>query len=152
MNFKDLKYELKWLFRKYIKYPYSNVKWYFKNQIHFHKIVSKMRPWDYSYVLDMLYFTLNDLGTYLEFKGIEVDENRLPRVKQIKRCVELIKNIQADEYMERVGYDYEFNKGLKNKGQKQDYKEFYEKALELENNESEELFSILKNNIKGWWD
>ena len=162
----DIEIEIIWYYKKYLKYPYYDLKWYFKNLFHYHKIVSKMRPWDYGYVLDMLSFNLNDLKECLK-TGHEIDEYRLPKVAKIERVLELLKNIKEDNYMERCGYKYNFDfkfekiegtnlselKTIQKEGtEKQDFKEYHTKAIELENKEAEELFSILRDDIKGWWD
>jgi hypothetical protein len=166
-SIEDFTDNLTWYYKRFLKHPFYDVVWYFKNMFHYHKVVAKMRPWDYMYVFDMLSFTLNDLKECLK-TGHEIDEYRLPKVKRIERVLELIKNVKADDYMERCGYKYDnFDfktekiegtnsyelKKVQRKGKKeQNFKEYRLKAIELENKEMEELFSIIKNDIKGWWD
>jgi hypothetical protein len=163
---KDLRWEINYRYKKYITYPLFDLKWYFKNMIHYHKIVSKMRNWDFAYVLDMLSFTLTDLKKCLE-NGHEVDEYRIPKVKRIERVLELITNVREDNYYFRCGYTPDWNfkfekiegddnnylvKDSPSKYSDEEFKNIQLKARELEDKEMEELFSILRDDLKGWWD
>lgn len=77
-----------------MKLAYWRDKWYsFKRAVYalikYFRITTKMVPWDYSSILDMMSFQINTLANYIENNGIEVDKDRLPKIKQMRRFVEL---------------------------------------------------------------
>ncbi len=87
-----------------IKYDY--IYWPIKNFFVYRKIVSKTRPWDYQYILEMMRFQLTLLNNQIKKYDREIDETRIPKEKDMERCIELLGNLIADNYEERCGYIY----------------------------------------------
>jgi hypothetical protein len=166
------KYSITKIFQTYFWSDfYYNTKWMFINFFKYFKIVSKQRPWDYQYILYMLDFQLKDLKKNMSKYSQEVVEDRDLRIKQINRAIELIANVNKDNYGERCGWKapekiwFEEKEETKNKPKEQklyeikdnstqtddELNEIFKKAAELEKQEFDELFSILRDNIKGWW-
>lgn len=80
--------------------------WPIKNFFTYKKIVSKTRPWDYQFILEMLRFQLNLLNNQIKKHDREMDETRIPKEKDMDRCIELLGNLIEDNYKERCGYIY----------------------------------------------
>lgn len=146
------------------------------NLFNYFKIVWKMAPWDFnSGNLEMFKFQLEQLLVHIE-NGYEVDEDRIPKENDIKRCIELLNNLITDNYAERCGgynrhnYPIEFeklndgsgNSRLKDFRTEQERNQDYEtltKSFELENKEWLELWEIVakgkhsnRGGAQGWWD
>lgn len=173
-SFKDVIHPSVW---RRIRNFWYDFKWSIKNQIKFRKIISEFRPWDYSIILKMLNFQLKQLCEQIEYRGMEENRSRLQKVKRMKRAIELLNNIEEDNYAERCGYNskaqtikfvkisdkkskelkldqdlyemtFNINKGYEN----YDSLKIFREANELETKEFEELFEILKTDMRGWWD
>lgn len=144
-----------------ILYLFNDIRWTVKNLFRYRKIVSKTRPWDYVFILEMMKFQLSDLCDTIEKHGNEVDKSRLPKIKNMKRAIELLNNQIEGNYLYTCGYDdnaialkiensvVKFNKndGYKNYNEKK----IFNSASKLEEKEWNELFKILKE-MRGWWD
>jgi len=130
------------------------------------KITTKMVPWDYSSILNMMKFQVEILSDYIEHQGIEVDEDRIPKVERMKRFIELANNKIEDNYAERCGYDsdygFDFIPVMGNEKLSQlvstapkEVEEKNKKALDdshkLEEKEWDEMFELLKD-MRSWWD
>ena len=151
-----------WLFEKIETY-YYNVKYTIINFYKYAGIVSKHRPWDGQYILDMMRFQLKELCNTIETCSDEVDESRLPKIEKMKRCIEILTDVVEGNYPNRCGYLDGAEKLVHNKEthsikferQKgyEDYDGFkvFDAAIKLEKKEWNELFEMLKD-IKGWWD
>jgi hypothetical protein len=154
------------------RWEYWRDKWYaFKRAIwalrKYFRITTKMVPWDHSSVLMMLKFQVGLLADYIEKKGIEVDESRLPKVARMRRFIELMDHKIADDYAERCGYNYGYGFDFVPVEGSSDLTELVSnappdvednnskaimEAHELEEREWEEMFDILKNDLRSWWD
>lgn len=173
---KELLNEIKWFWKFNVKHPWYNFRGGVRNLFTHFKIVWGSGDFDYSYILQMMKFKLERLEKTLQ-GGDEVDKDRLPKIEDIKRCIELINNNIEDNYAERCGYlydesKYDFVPIEKNGGGQQLYemvvtratqtddevKEIFKKAQELEQKEWEELWEIFKKgnkssvDMRGWWD
>ena len=157
-------------------------KWYdFKRGVqnlwNYKKIVWGTGDFDYHYILRMQKFQLERLLKVLE-NGIEVEEGRLPKMEDIKRCIELIDNQLEDNYAERCGYDSdrvitgfeEIDEKLgdeklfkmvnkhSNPQTEDELRTIFTNARELQKKEWDELWDTIKNGNKGefglnsWWD
>ncbi len=155
-----------WLFDKIETY-YYNTKYTILNYIKYAKIISRHRTWDSEYILEMMQFQLKDLCNTIEKYGNEIDEERLPKIENMKRAIEILENQLKHKYLEKCGYiaeatEFKFNKtkddefteltiekvpGYENYDE---HKVFVE-ADKLETQEWNELFDLLKD-MKGWWD
>jgi hypothetical protein len=133
---------------------------------------------------------LTHISDIFEKRGNEVEESRLKKVAAMRRAVELIQNYNEDIYIEMAEkelgklmiHDWEFEPVLDRPGysqmvdndtdeEKQHNKKVFNRAREIEKQEWDELFLILKgqdytkfdekinwdkqfdgSGIKGWWD
>lgn len=130
-----------------IKNWWRQFKLIIKNLIIYFPIVINMRNWDYVYILGMMQFQLLELLKTIE-NGLEIDETRIPKEHNIKKTLELLKSITEYDYLERSGYndnrDYEWGSD--------EFHKINLKARDLEESEWNELFDILKRDMRGWWD
>jgi len=159
------------LFSKYFWHDiYYTPKRGIKNLFYYFKIVWRMTPWDSQSIYEMMRHQLIILCKSIE-NGYEVEETKLPKVKDIKRCIELLTNIIEDNHMDRCGYDNNYKISFEpiNKNEKDSDNKIYElvtnqtpeqkeknhQALingdKLSNQEIDELFNILKQS-RSWWD
>jgi len=170
------KYIINWW--KYgVSYKWYNFKNGIKNLISYLPIIWKTRDFDYGYILKMQKFQLERLLKRLE-NGNEVIENRLPKMNDIKRCIELINNHIEDNYAERCGYDYsktnfefipikekyngeelyEMVNTYDEKQSKEDLNIIFDNARKLEDDEWKELWEIINkgkesdHGMRSWWD
>jgi len=158
-----LRSKIKMFYKIYNKFEayYYNVKWTIINFFKYRKIVSRYRPWDSIYILEMIQFQLKQLCDTIEKYGNEIDEDRLPKIADMKRAIELLESQINNDYLERSGYKPEAF-GLIREGQtvkfvkKSGYEnyddvEVLKNATKLEEEEWQELFDILKK-MRSWWD
>jgi len=112
-------------------------------------------------------------------KGIEADETREPKIKAMKRAIELLRNNRYDNYIERaegelgklVFHDFyvdESGKLVDNDtlDEKQHNRKVFQRAQEIEDKEWKELWEIFKGtrnskryskkydgtDMRAWWD
>jgi len=89
---------------------------FFKNIYLFRRELYNHQWYDYRYTLEMLYRSLNIMVDKLEKDGIEEDISRGKKVAKIKRAIQILKNINNDNYIsmaeaelgELVMNDWEF--------------------------------------------
>jgi len=169
----DIKTWWKWN----VTYKWYDLKSGIKNLINYFPIVWGGVDFDYHSILRMKKFKLEKLLKVLE-NGHEVDEGRLPKIEDIKRCIELLNNVLEDNFAQRCGYDTSrhtmgfepieetldgeklFKMVNKNPNPQSDEEmsEIFKKARELEKKEWDELWDTIKNGNKGefglnsWWD
>lgn len=106
--FEGLYYDIK----NPIVYFYYNVKWYFRNQVSFFKILYSHRPWDYRYTLEITKRSLELQIRSIEKYSNEVDEDKNKKIKKFKRAIHIIDisdDIDAINLLvyERTGLKYE---------------------------------------------
>ena len=160
------------IFYKYYKMKlldfYYNLIWSIRNFFTYFRIVSKMRPWDYIYILEMMKFQLEKLCNQIEVYGQEINEDKLPKIAKIKRVIELLNNKIEDNYAQRSGYILEAEKfvfkNIKDSNinellielqpgyENYDGKKVFKDAQKLEETEWKELFDLLYANLQEWWD
>ena len=126
------------------------------------RITTKMVPWDYGSILEMMKFQITILANYLEEKGIEVEKDRLPKIEKMRRFIELADNHIKNDYGNRCGFNYENNEFVlveenlyEFKAKDDDIDKMNEIAIknsnELEEKEWNEMTEILKD-MNTWWD
>ena len=154
---------------------YHDIKSGLKSLFIYLPIIWKMRDWDYMFILQMQEFQIKRLHDYIKKHKIEVDENRIPKEKDMERCLELLNNIIEDNYIDRLGglhsfkYSFEFEKvkdkedlyTIKESRTEEEIKEDSEKMIkshEMEREEWDELWDIIKKGknynwgLNSWWD
>ena len=142
------------LFRYDIPHFFTNI-WKFRKQLWSH------HWWDYRFTLNMLERSLTIMESGMSTKGMEVSETREPKVKAIRRALELLQNNKEDNYIakaeielgELVMHDWEFeevdggNYRLLDKDtpeEKEHNRKVFQRAKEIEDAEWKELWEIFK--------
>jgi len=152
-----------------IQMLYYDVK-YFLTRILFGGFIkpfTQLVRYDYHSVLEFQKFQIEKLLEDVK-NGMEWDEDRIPKEKDMARVICLIDNILKEDFMERCGYDYnrcrlkffkcKDNKDLSelknvhpNKYSTEEYKTISDKARKLQIAESKELYEILHEKSLSWW-
>ena len=159
---------------------YYNTKNGIKSLIIYFPIVWETRNWEYCFLLQMQKFQLELLLKSIK-KGSETDETRIPKEKDMERCIELLNNLIEDNYVDKLGglnsykypfklkknddndkekltVEYDINEEEKNDIYLKEDFERIEKAYKFEEEEWKELCGIIKNGknsdygMRGWWD
>lgn len=144
--------------------------------------------WDYSGVLYFLKISISDIAKYIEEDGIEVDHSRLKKVEKMKRVVQILDNISEYKYFDIVELelgrrfiswfstkeidDENFELSSDDSDEQKEFNlKFFNRVTELEEQEWNELWEILKgqncskfskelefddqfdgSGLRGWWD
>jgi hypothetical protein len=161
-----------------------------KNIWRFRKALWNHYWWDHHGTLMFLEIGLSHIANNTEKHGNEIDETRLKKVDAMYRAIQLIQNYNNDSYIDMaekelgglVLREWKFedvpNKpgfsqlvDNENEAEKKHNSEVFERAREIEKQEWDELFVILKgqdytkfdkdidwnkqfdgSGLKGWWD
>jgi len=178
-----------WWYKTYELFRYDLPR-FFKNVWTFRKALWNHYWFDHHGTLKFLEVGLTNISDTVEKYGHEVDESRLKKVAAMRRAIELIKNYNEDNYIdmaekelgELMIHDWEFEPVPDKPGysqlvdndtdeEKKHNKKVFNRAREIEKQEWDELFVILKgqdytkfdkdidwdkqfdgSGIKGWWD
>ena len=178
-----------WWYKTYELFRYDLPR-FFKNVWTFRKALWSHYWFDHHGTLKFLEIGLTNTSDTIEKYGHEVDGPRLKKVAAMRRAIELIKNYNEDNYIEmsekELGelklHDWEFEPVEDEPGysrlvdkdtdeEKIHNRKVFDRAREIERQEWDELFTILKgqdytkfdkdvdwdeqfdgSGIKGWWD
>jgi len=178
-----------WWYKIYELFRYD-IPRFFKNIWRFRKALWNHYWFDHHGTLKFLEIGLTNISDTVEKYGHEVDESRLKKVAAMRRAIELIKNYNEDNYIdmaekelgELMIHDWEFEEVPDKPGysqlvdnntdeEKKHNKKVFDRAREIEKQEWDELFVILKgqdytkfdkdidwdkqfdgSGIKVWWD
>lgn len=178
-----------WWYKTYELFRYDLPR-FFKNVWTFRKALWSHYWFDHHGTLKFLEIGLTNTSDTIEKYGNEVDGPRLKKVAAMRRAIELIKNYNEDNYIEmsekELGelklHDWEFEPVEDKPGysrlvdkdtdeEKIHNRKVFDRAREIERQEWDELFTILKgqdytkfdkdvdwdeqfdgSGIKGWWD
>ena len=151
-----------WWYKTYSLFRYDLPR-FFKNIWKFRKGLWNHYWFDHHGTLRFLEIGLTDMADRIEKDGMEVDSSRLKKVAKMRRAVELIKNYNEDNYIEMaekelgeiVLHEWEFEDVEGKPGysrlvdndteeEKEHNRKVFERAHEIEENELNELFTILK--------
>lgn len=168
---------------QYTRFHYLNwwkFKWIIWALFNYFKIVIKMRPWDYSYVLQMMKFQLELLKKEIE-RGCELEIHKKIKIRDINRVCEIIDHTFEPSYyidfyenkygeincnFELIDSDEEGYKelnDLRTVQEKELHTLIYKSADKLEQKEWNELINILRDGnyvkkrrkfkagMKSWW-
>jgi hypothetical protein len=119
------------------------------NIFYFFSSVWRYRTHDYCYSLILLKKSLSGLKKGIS-NGNEVEITRMKKERKIGRCIEILDNIITDNYIniaeDRLGYKYKDDNFLNRKSEESEKKNknIYTLSTKIENNELDELFSIMK--------
>jgi len=100
-SFKRLLMQQTWWYRTYSTIRYD-IPIFIKNIYQFRKELYRYQWWDYSFTLLMLERSLTIMEKRMSEKGWEVSEIREPKVNQMRRVLELLKNKREDNYVDRA--------------------------------------------------
>lgn len=150
-SLKRLSMHQTWWYKTYEVFRYK-LPTFFKNIWYFRKELWRFRGWDYTFNLSLFARSLEKSANTLEFHGHEVDVSRMKKVAKMKRVIEIIKNLDESNYISLA--EKELGE-LKNSGgwfddkedtpeEKEHNKKVFDRSTELEINEWNELWSILK--------
>jgi hypothetical protein len=178
-----------WWYKTYELFRYDLPR-FFKNVWTFRKALWNHYWFDHHGTLMFLETGLTHISDTVEQYGHEVDESRLKKVDAMRRAIQLIQNYNNDSYIdmaetelgELVLHDWEFEpvpdkpeySQLVDKDtpeEKEHNKKVFDRAREIEKQEWDELFVILKgqdytkfdkdidwdkqfdgSGLRGWWD
>lgn len=186
-----MSYNYNWFgkFRRFILRDLPN---FFKNLYKFRKALWNHHWWDYSGTLQFLEIGIDDMQKNIDKKGNEVVYNKIKKVEKMKRVVEILRNMRENRYFDIVekemNYDPFFRiepkfvptKDNPNLFELVDYNteeekelndKYYSRVNELEEQEWNELWEILKgqdykkfdkdkewsdqidgSGMRSWWD
>jgi hypothetical protein len=172
-SLKRLIWRQHWLYKTYALFRYDiplfikNV-WRFRNELWDHQW------WDYRFTLNMLERSLTIMEKGLSENGNEVSETREPKVKSIRRALELLKNNREDNYIDRAEEELGplqnlggFLEGIDDTpAQSKHNRKVFVRARQIEQQEWKELWNILEgtkhsrkygeeydgSDMRGWWD
>jgi|688.fasta_scaffold309554_2 hypothetical protein len=164
---------------------------FFKNIWKFRKALWNHHWWDYSGTLQFIEISVEDMSKNLKEKGNEVEISRLKKVVKMNRVVEILKNIREERYFDIVEVEMGYSPYHENpkfvpvednpdffelvdyrtEEEKELNQKYYNRINELEEQEWQELWSILRgqdykkfdvekdwdeqfdgSGMKGWWD
>lgn len=145
-------------FYSFFRYDIPN---FLGNVWKFRKELRRHQWWDYRFTLDMLERSLTIMEIGMSTKGMEVNETREPKVKAMRRALELLRNNKEDNYIakaeaelgELVMHDWEFEEvdGGKYRLLDKDTPEekihnrkVFDRAKEIQDAEWKELWEIFK--------
>lgn len=155
-SLKKMRLRSTWWYKTYdhLCYDLPN---FFKNVWRFRKALTHHRWWDYRGTLLFMETSLSHIADGLKTKGTEVEISRLKKVQKIHRAVEIIRNIQEGDYIDRAEAELgplpetTTMSDLLSTLHREDTPEekthrskVYDRAHEIEEKEWEELWNILK--------
>ena len=178
-SLKRLMWREHWIFKTYALFRYD-IPLFLKNIWRFRKELWDHQWWDYRFTLNMLQRSLTIMEKGMSTRGMEVSETREPKVKSMRRALELIRNNREDNYLERAEaelgpisrWEWEMDEegvliDRDTPEQKEHNRKVFEKARKLEEKEWKELWQIIKGtkysttfygdkydgtDMRGWWD
>ena len=140
-----------WWYKTYEVFRYK-IPMFLENFWYFRKELWRFRSWDYTFNLSLFARSLEKSANTLEFHGNEVEVSRMKKVAKMKRVIEIIRNLDESNYISLA--EKELGE-LKNSGgwfddiedtpeEKEHNKKVFERSNELEKQQWDELWSILK--------
>lgn len=148
------------IYRFYSVFRYD-IPLFIKNVWKFRKELRTHQWWDYRFTLEMLYRSLTIVENGMSSNGWEVRETRDPKLKAMRRALEILKYKLDDDYVTRAEtelgmlskWDWEFEDiadggyrlidNQPEEDKKRD-REIFDRATQMENDEWIELWDILK--------
>jgi len=149
-SLKRLSMHQTWWYKTYEVFRYK-IPMFFENIWFFRKELWRFRSWDYTFNLMMLSRSLEKTVNTLEFQGYEIEETKNKKVEKIKRVIEIIKSLDESNYINRAEDQIGELRGVEFWEDKEDTpedkehnKKVFELSTKIEEDEWEELFTILK--------
>lgn len=149
-SLKRLSMHQTWWYKTYEVFRYK-IPMFFKNVWYFRKELWRFRSWDYTFNLMMFSRSLEKTVHTLEFHGWEIEETKIKKVEKIKRVIQIIKSLDESNYIKRAEDQIGELRGVEFWEDKEDTpedkehnKKVFDLSTQIENDEWEELFNILK--------
>lgn len=159
-SLKRLIWHQHWLYKTYAVFRYD-IPLFVKNVWRFRKELRKHEWWDYRFTLNMLERSLTIMEEGMSTKGLEVTETREPKVKSMRRALELLRNNREDRYIEMAEselgelimhdwewepIDNEYSKLVDKETdeEREHNRSVFNRAREIEDTEWKELWEIFK--------
>jgi hypothetical protein len=185
-----MSYKYTW-FDRTIRFICREIPNFFINIYKFRKALWNHHWWDYSGTLQFIEIATEDISKNIKEKGIEVEYSRFKKVEKMNRVVEILKNIREDRYFDIVEKEMDYNPfhespkfvpiedkpnffklvDYSTEEEKELNQKYYDRINELEEQEWNELWEILKgqnpsvyenegkwddifdgSGMRGWWD
>jgi len=149
---------------KYVEILVDNVITGVKNCYLWIKTIWIDKQWDDYYILKIMRLKLILMEKYFRKYGISTES--VKDADNIKRCIVLLDRILADDYSELAFAEYNrkykintddfdlasITKPIVDPKQQADFKSAIQIELDMKENDFNELFQILRENIQSWWD
>ena len=157
-----------WWYKTYSTIRYD-IPSFLKNIYRFRKMLWNHRWWDYRYTLEALQTSLEIMEKKMH-DGMEVRESRDKKIAKMQRAIQILKNINDDNYIEMaeselgplIRYDWEFEECKDRPGssrlidkespaEKRHNRKVFNRARKLESMEWKELWKIFEGqDIRGY--
>ena len=162
-----------WWYKTY-KFLRWDIKHFIQNVWTFRKELWDHRWWDYRFTLNLFKRSLQVQEKGMRIGGNEISETRDPKLKAMRRVLELLKNNREDNYVDRAEEELGqlqnlggFFEGVDDTpAQVKHNRKVFVRARQIEQEEWKELWTILEgtkrsrklgdeydgSDIRGWWD
>lgn len=120
------------------------------------KVAKKYQPWDYYFIIDLLYEAIKQNRNYLVKHSIESKKTLKPKIKKMSKVIKLLKHMKKDNFLDLA--ENKLNRSLSDttfdKTKKQDIndRKIYKKTIKLENKTYKKAFSMIAKQIRYWWE
>jgi hypothetical protein len=149
---------------KFIETLIENIKTGIKNCCLWIKVIWIDKQWDDYFFLKIMRFKLSLMENYFRFHGMSTESEN--DANKMKRCIVLLDRILDDNYSEEAFSEYNkkykinnddfdlasITKPIKDPTQQADFKSAIQIETEMKENDFNELFQIIRENIQSWWD
>ena len=149
---------------KYVETLVDNVITGVKNCYLWIKTIWIDKQWDDYYFLKLMRLKLSLMEKYFRHHGMSTEA--VKDADNIERCIVLLDRILADDYSEDAFTEYNrkykidtdnfdlasITKPIVDPTQQSDFKNAIQIELDMKENDFNELFQILRENIQSWWD
>jgi hypothetical protein len=140
-----------WWYKTYALFRYK-IPMFCENVWFFRKQLWRFRSWDYSFNLHLFSRSLEKTAHTLEFYGYEDEISKMKKVAKIKRVIEIINSINESLYVDRAEKELGELKNLDGwrmdredtLEEEEHNKKVFDLASEIERNEWNELWDILR--------
>lgn len=133
---------------------FKKIPYFFKNIYSFRKVLWDFRWWDYTYNIEIFRKSLEITEKNIRKKGIEILDHRMKKCDKMKRAIQIMKNIENNNYIEIA--ENRLNKKVILKDY--DYKKISEDKYELinkltdeENKNNDEIYDLSDKIEKEEW-
>lgn len=142
----------------------ENVKTGVKNCYLWIKTIWVDKQWDDYFFLKIIRLKLTLMEKYFRYRGMSTES--VNDADKMKRCIVLLDRILNDNYSEDAFAEYNrkyninnddfdlasITKPITDPTQQADYKSAIQIETEMKENDFNELFKIIRENIQSWWD